>query len=241
MSKAGVRLAAELERIKVAPPAAVLRLPAGACPATARSAFLAMVKEFHPHRFAREPQEVQALANEVFLLIKEAYDALCAEPVPREEEPDPAQPARSSQTVRFRGANRRPGSGGVRLSPSTRTRRISNHTDLIAALESEEEQRARQIQKALALLEQGKPGEARDRLRELAIASPTDKRVRVYMHYAWGREHQQAGRHEDAAAEFRRALKLDPTFDDAVEALDAVSAGGEKQAGVFGRLFRRGR
>jgi hypothetical protein len=60
------------------------------------------------------------------------------------------------------------------------------------------------------------------------------------MHYAWGREHQAAGRLDEAAAELRRALKLDASFDEAVEALEQIDARAEKP-GVLGRLFRRGR
>jgi tetratricopeptide (TPR) repeat protein len=39
-------------------------------------AFLQRVKRYHPQRFARETREVRTLANELFLLIRRAYDLL---------------------------------------------------------------------------------------------------------------------------------------------------------------------
>lgn len=240
--------------MKVASPSAVLRLTQDAGTTTARAAFLSMVKEFHPHRFAREPMEVQKLANEIFLLIKAAYDSLCVEPQPPRRRRKgttsvpPPQPARPSTSVRFKKSTPRPPvaapSAPMPAADSRRARRPSNHSQLVAALETEEEERAREFREGQKLLKQGKPGEARELFRKLAISMPGEKKLRVYMHYAWGREHQGAGRFDDAAAELRRALKLDPSFGDAIDAMDEVEAARaavEKQPGVFGRLFRRGR
>ncbi|MBL4635449.1 MAG: hypothetical protein JKY56_16430, partial [Kofleriaceae bacterium] len=39
-----------------------------------RSAFLRATKQFHPNRFARRPQHIRKLANNVYIVIKEAYD-----------------------------------------------------------------------------------------------------------------------------------------------------------------------
>ena len=252
------RLISELERMRVASPSAVLRLSSDAGPTTARSAFLAMVKEFHPHRFAREPSEIQHMANEVFLLVKAAYDALATAPKrPRRRKrgttSPPVQPSRPSRAVRFKKVSRRsrpttapppigdrPPAPAASAAPS-RQRRPSNHSQLVAALETEEQERAEKFREGVKLIKTGRPAEARELFRNLAINKPGEKKFRVYMHYAWGREHQGAGRFEDAAAEFRRALKLDPHFDDAIGALDEVSDAAEKQTGVFGRLFRRGR
>lgn len=232
--------------MQAASPAATLNLAGEPDAATARSAFLALVKQFHPHRFAREAPEVQDLANEIFLLIKAAYDQLLDDRAPprrrrRGTTGPPPRPSRPVRPVRFRKSGRHE---PAPLAPAAaRARRISNHSDLIAALESEEEQRARKLREGIALIKRGSPGEAREMFRELAIGKPGEKRFRVYMHYAWGREHLESGRLEDAAAEFRRALKLDPAFDDAVEGLDEITRmteRDERQPGVFGRLFRRG-
>ena len=59
------------------------------------------------------------------------------------------------------------------------------------------------------------------------------------MHYAWGREHQSAGRLERARSEYRRVLQLNPRFGAAAEALDSLGDPEPTDKGVFGRLFRR--
>lgn len=241
------RLAAELERMKAASPAAVLRLSGNPGAGAVRAAFLAMVKEFHPHRFAREPADVQFLANEIFLLVKAAYDALAATSRRRRRTTSPPAPrTRPDRAVRFRERDRR-AAGGAPPDPGApppitpaSPRRVANHSQLVAALETEDAQRERRLGEGIALVSQGRPAEAREIFRQLAIGNPADRRFRVHMHYAWGREHQGAGRLEDAAAEFRRALKLDPTFDQAAEALDSIAGQGDR-TGVLGRLFRRNR
>ena len=53
-----------------------LGLSGSATPAEVRSAFLALTKRFHPARFGRMPAEIQRLANEVFLGLRAAHDAL---------------------------------------------------------------------------------------------------------------------------------------------------------------------
>ena len=45
-------------------------------PADIRSAFFALTKRFHPARFCRMPPDIQRLANEVFLGLRAAHDAL---------------------------------------------------------------------------------------------------------------------------------------------------------------------
>jgi len=86
---------------------------------------------------------------------------------------------------------------------------------------------------ARALLDAGDLQGAREAFRALAIAVPRDKRYRLYMHYAWGCEHQAAGRPGEARSELERALRLDPNFAPAKQAL----AGLEVRKGWLRRLF----
>ncbi len=86
---------------------------------------------------------------------------------------------------------------------------------------------------ARALLDAGDLQGAREAFRALAIAVPRDKRYRLYMHYAWGCEHQKAGRPGEARSELERALRLDPDFAPAKQAL----AGLEIRRGWLRRLF----
>ncbi len=76
----GVALGQELIRLQgAAGPAAALGVPEDASAADVRARFLAVVKLYHPNRFARRPAEVIKVANEVFLLLRRAYQRL-AEP-----------------------------------------------------------------------------------------------------------------------------------------------------------------
>jgi tetratricopeptide (TPR) repeat protein len=228
-------LKGELDRMRAASPAAVLKLSQDAGATTTRAAFLAMVKEFHPHRFARESREAQHLANEIFLLVKGAYDALCADAPPRPRRRQrgttspPAPTPRPIRAVRFKKIEPRESRSDPTPPVVSAPPRPSNHSQLVAALETVEEERATTFRQGLRLLKSGRPAEARELFRDLAVNKPGEKKYRVYMHYAWGREHQGAGRLDEATAELRRALKLDPRLDLAIEALDEIAAaGGEK-------------
>lgn len=88
---------------------------------------------------------------------------------------------------------------------------------------------------ALKLLKDGKPAEARVRFRQLAVEHPQDRRYRVYLHYAWGREHMAAGRPDQARAELGRALGIDPEFAAARRDLDALSR--KRPGRLLGKLF----
>src|SRR5262245_38124536 len=72
----GVRLRQEYERLKLADPFLVLGVAPSADGPAIRWAFLELTKRYHPNRFARDPADVRELVNEVFLLIRRAYDVL---------------------------------------------------------------------------------------------------------------------------------------------------------------------
>lgn len=63
----------ELVRLQRASSHEALGLGNDASSSQIRAAFLRDTKRFHPNRFARRSRQVTRLANEVFLLIKEAY------------------------------------------------------------------------------------------------------------------------------------------------------------------------
>jgi curved DNA-binding protein CbpA len=75
--EAGSRLRTEYDRVRDADPFQVLGLTPNAELTEVRIAFLQRVKRYHPQKFARETRETRALANELFLLIRRAYDVLC--------------------------------------------------------------------------------------------------------------------------------------------------------------------
>ena len=285
-----------------------LRLEADPSTAEIRSAYLATVKQYHPQHFARFGTEVEELASEVFLALKEAHDELleiAAKDLPSGDEPGtpkiPNSPlaarvrrqrrtSRATQSslqrvVRFKRPTKPPVDEGAPVRPLTaartqpmprasksnrlaviaRDRNASakkkatpanvaqppsqpqprksqpvDHSSLVAQLASEQQNKDEAYRAALKLLREGRASEARLAFRELAVANPGEKRYRTYMHLAWGREHQLAKRFDEAAAEYRRALKVHPQFDPAVEALAELEEAAPK-GGMLGRFFKRGR
>ncbi|HKE13281.1 MAG TPA: J domain-containing protein [Kofleriaceae bacterium] len=70
-------LGQELKRLKgVAEPAAALGVGADASAGDVRARFLALVKAYHPNRFARRPPDIKKLANEVFLHLRRAHQRM---------------------------------------------------------------------------------------------------------------------------------------------------------------------
>jgi curved DNA-binding protein CbpA len=105
-----------LERLRVADPFKTLEVPVQVDGEGVRRAFLALTKKFHPNRFALEPASTRDLANEVFLLIRRAYDQL-ADDEKRKQWRDRIAPARPVTTVGTPPAPARP-SGIVPTVPS---------------------------------------------------------------------------------------------------------------------------
>ncbi|MCA9678980.1 MAG: tetratricopeptide repeat protein, partial [Myxococcales bacterium] len=79
--------------------------------------------------------------------------------------------------------------------------------------------------------------DARQAFHELAVSAPGEKSYRAMMHYARGREAQEAGRLDEARAELQRAIALDPDLAVAKRALDDLPP--EPKGGLFSKLFRR--
>jgi hypothetical protein len=69
-------LGQELIRLQAAEPAAALGLSPSASADEIRARFLALVKLYHPNRFARRPADVVRLANEVFLHLRRAHQRM---------------------------------------------------------------------------------------------------------------------------------------------------------------------
>lgn len=95
------RLEAELARLRSADPFRALGLTPSADTAEVRRAYLALVKTWHPNRYAREEQDVRDLVNEIFLHVRRAYEQLADEDKRRtwRERVRPAAPARTGTTT----------------------------------------------------------------------------------------------------------------------------------------------
>lgn len=78
------------------------------------------------------------------------------------------------------------------------------------------------VREALMLLNDQSWSEARQALSTLAAKVPQSKNYRALLGYARGREAQTAGRTDEAALEYQRALELDPQLAMAKQALAEV-------------------
>jgi tetratricopeptide (TPR) repeat protein len=259
------RLGAELERLGGADPFQALGVGHDADAAAVRAAFLAVTKEYHPSRFARRDRDIVRQANEVFLRLKAAYDHLRTDegrararerhaggsgevraraatvpgtPGARTEREPPAAPTPGAATGKGRRRHRDRTARGSEPPPARASGQIKAPTVVEQVLERNKRDQA-QFDEARALCDAGRWAEARRIFHQLAVDNSHVKRYRVHMHHAWGREHQQAGRLEEARAEFRRALDIDPEFDAAQAALTDLPEPKDKARGLFSRLFRK--
>lgn len=224
-------------------------------PDDARSAFLRVSKEFHPNRFARRSESVRRLASEVFLVLKEAYEEVStglldrklaaakdsSRKVPRARTSAGVQaeaPAREDQKERRREQLRQklqPGTGPETALKKRPTAQIRAATVSENEIPGEEER----FEQALQLLKEGKLEDASATFRQLAVARTQEKRFRMYMHYAQGRLHQREGRHDEARAEYKRALGLDASFAPALQSMSSLPDDARRKSGLFSKLFRK--
>jgi len=226
-----------------------------------RAAFLEATKTYHPSRFARRPEEVRDLANEVFLCIKEAYVRLSSN-AGRERERKKDRPMKDRlmiEATAVRGA----GSGRARRATppaGVRTRATGTPPGGPAtngaqppSTRSASRDREERFAAAVAMLSHGDYDAACDGLQKLGAENPNLSKFQVYLHYARGKRHAEAGAVAAARAEFEQALTLHPEFflvtkaiaqlpeeGDAAAAGDQAEQGSEaKKPGLFSRLFRK--
>jgi tetratricopeptide (TPR) repeat protein len=258
-------LEAELARLSRVTGLFALGLPASASPREVRASFLELVKRYHPTRYARRPREVVRLANEVFLRLKAAYEE-ASEPTAAadlqlgrrvsqkseklERISPPSQPrldvdAALARRRRLRSYPVLPGTAVTQPVAITQPVETVTPDEMAARVRRREEDRRVRSNAAVAELRAGKLDKAREAFRALLAESPTDKQVRVYLHYTLGREHHAAGREDAARGEYERALSIDPAFEPAQKSLSLIEGGEGKEpgedrgGGLISRWFRR--
>jgi tetratricopeptide (TPR) repeat protein len=259
-------LEAELKRLGRADPFQALGLGYEADESSIRQAFLTATKVFHPNRFARRDREVLRVANEVYLRVKQAYQAIeqpdhrsqvlaklgkgsasqraVSEPpgTDRTRAVGTSPPARAA-TAPPRAAKARPPTAAPVEPPPSVSQRVPVRRETTAADVAQQViERQRAAREELNLAKQqlldGKLEDARKRIHALAAEHPGEKLFRAWLHYAIGRQREAASDHERARTEYRRALELDEAFAEARHAMERLP----KEApggGLFSRLFRK--
>jgi tetratricopeptide (TPR) repeat protein len=245
----------ELARLRGADPLSALGLAPGAAGHEIRARFLALVKRYHPTRYARRPREVVRLANEVFLHIKAAYDAAAAgQGAPgaplaarrlseKSERLERLSPASQPKFEVDAALARRRRLRSYPVLPATGSRPLETPLETLPPDGRRQEERRARFQAAAGALRTGQLETAREAFRALLAEEPGDRAVRVHLHYTLGREHHAAGRTASARDEYERALALDPGFAPATRSLALLGgepdAEGDGRGGLISRWFRR--
>jgi curved DNA-binding protein CbpA len=257
------KLRAELARLTAGHPFQILGIPTVATADVVRSAFLAAAKRYHPTRFALLGQDARDVSNELFLLVRRAYSELIdderrrawrekvggtgpaaaldppraesprAEPPRVGPAPSPEPPNAAAKADAGAGAPeppRRPLPRPPRGLPAPQPKR--DVQDLLEQVRT----RPQRTEDALQHLRKGRFRQAREALHQIAAEDTQNKRVRTYLHFAWGMEHRESGNLDEAARELERALKLDPSFAEAEKALREL---GKARKGIFSKIFGR--
>lgn len=231
-------------------------------PGEVRKKFLAATQVYHPNRFARRPGQIRAVANEVFLAVKKAYDKakgeaashalkqtrdkIASEKQERQERRKavtnrPPENAAERQELKDRRRsqlrNRLGSSGAVSASGTQRMAQVRAATDRSSSDSNTPDVQEAEFQKALQVMQGGDFAAAANQFKAVAVKRPSEKKYRLHMHYAQGRTLQHAGKVEESRAEYKRCLGLDATFVLAHEAMASLPKEGKKKGSFMSKLF----
>ncbi len=249
------RLQAELLRLR----AAATSMEALGCSHTSevRTSFLEATKVFHPNRFARRPEAIRLLANEVFLALKKSYDRAKGEAAALALEETRTKIANEKQErlERRRNASSRPPVNPAdrqqqkdrrrsqlrdRLGTASGTQRIAQvraATDRKISDSGSADLQEAEFEKAMKIMQSGNFAAAASAFKAVAVSRPSEKRYRLHMHYAQGRLLQSSGKLDEARAEYKRCLGLDASFVLAHESMASLPKEGKKKGSLMSKLF----
>jgi curved DNA-binding protein CbpA len=214
----------ELTRLQALNPFQILNIPPDAGSDAVRDAFLKATKQFHPVRFARESAETRDLANEIFLVVRRAYSLLGDE-----------ERRRTLRARLARGEHTPPPQPVAPPPPALGQR----NPEAVRALFEEVRTRSQRYDQAMAVLGEGKAGEARRLLQILVMEDPRSRKIRASMHYAWALECHGAGRTDEAVREIDRALALAPDDADLPRVAQGIRDRRDLGRRVFHKAFGR--
>jgi hypothetical protein len=220
-------------------PRAALRLAPGADAAAARAAFVELAKRYHPAKYARLSAPVVRLANETFLAIRRAYDAVAtstsatvrstlpvrgdATPIPRSTTAArPAPVARAPEPAKL---SPRPSAAAPSAAAAPSSAAAPPRAPSLNPRRDPLPPRDDRFDRAIEHLRERRWTDARPLLSALATEAPNDVRFRAYLHYLRGWEAHELGKDGEARAEWRRALACDPGLGMAQWALQKTGLG----------------
>jgi len=241
LDEAGARSAlAEMQERLIRGPNVALGITSASSAEDARAAFLQLTKVYHPVRFGRMAADIQKQANEVFLALRAAHDAVAKTlRRPGAMPPTamglttpgangrvqglPARPAVPVATPATHGTGPRPALGRsgvpVPLGTSPGTAPATSPSGPVRPAGNPAPMTARDEAAVLDLLQRQQWDQARSALHQLSARDPNSRRVRALEYYARGREAQLDRRLDDARVELQDALDMDPDLQVAKTAL----------------------
>jgi len=229
------------EQIRAASPYEVLGVTPTAGEGEIREAYERLAARAHPDHFSDASGAVRGLAEEVFGLVRSAFDALNdpraqaladleTKKLERREEERRRSERAFEAEVEFRKGND--------ALTARRYEVALGHFGKALELYPDEGDHHAHYGWALHLCHPGDPsmvGEALEHVkRGLKLASHREKPY-LFM----GRLHKAIGRAEEAERMFARAVQVDPECLEALRELRLIQMRREKSKGLIGRLFRR--
>ncbi len=220
-----------------------------------RACFLRASKLYHPSRFARRPKTIRDLSNEVFLLLKKAYDkarkGFTSDALDGTRKKIAS--AREERGGRQRGGKRASTNPADRIELQERRRnqirnqlgnagknstaQVRSVTDRSFSESQSDLKEEANFASALERMEEGDFEGAAKGFKAAAVSRPSEKRYRLHMHYAQGRVLQADGKMDESRAEYKRCLGLDASFVAAHEAMLSLPKHGKKKKSLMSKLF----
>ncbi len=233
-------------------------MAAGAPEHVVRDAYLQACRQFHPNRYAREQAGARALALEVFIALKRAYEDLARRPgkgaggQPAVTAPTPARVAQGTAPIGLPPRTATPPNGAPQrlgtapqaasvampaaVAPIAAARPVAQRPGLpsTAALQKQREREDR-VQRALADSQAGRHGEARKVLYAVAAEDAQERRWRVLLYLVWGHELLAEGKLDEAQKQYERSLALDASHEPTRRALAELD--GKRKGKGFWKSF----
>ena len=235
----------ELTTMSKMNPFQLLGLPNTASDSDIRASFGVLSKKYHPDRFARyESFEIRELANEVFMLLRDAYravaDAASRKKLLQKLNPEASRPAALTRPAPSKAADEakahntptvRP-SGSVEINPGAAASKKAN----AKAAPADD-----RMSSALALLDSGDFKKALRMLQVEARKENPTTAAKALVEVAHGRIALEAGDRMEAAQRFETALDIDPSSERAAQEIAEMRRQATSQRrGLLTKLMKKG-
>jgi curved DNA-binding protein CbpA len=233
----------ELTTMSKMNPFQLLGLPNTASDGDIRASFGTLSKKYHPDRFARyESFEIRELANEVFMLLRDAYravaDAASRKKLLQKLNPETSRPAALTRPAQPNSA----ANAKTHNSPMARpSGSVEINATGAATKKANSEGGGDRLSMALALLDSG---DFRKALRMLQVEARKDnpsKEAKAGVEVAEGKIALAAGDRMEAAQRFETALDHDPANERAAQEIAEMRRQATSQRrGLLTKMMKKG-